>query len=492
VAVQKRLAAGQGPLLAYRIGVHCGLVHPRGSDLLGDVVNIAARLESIAFSGGICISGQVHEAARRVADLELVELGPQVLKNILDPVRVLRVRVGESETAPGPEQHGRSSSIAVLAFKSLSGADGEYLCEGLAEDIAMGLSRFQSLSVLSGNSRMPHQNDVDARRIAGELGVSHLVRGSVRSLGDGFRITVRLMDGRTGRIIWAGQFDPACEGLLAVQDEIVQRLVATIAGRVEEETIDEARRKRPESVAAFDLLLQGIFHANRLDQDSNALALARFEEVVAREPDYALAWAWLALMRLRKWAWQPGKAELAPVELLAARALSLDPSESWCHLVAGQVAMYQGELDKAEVHHKKALSLNPYDCHIMALRSPLATYLGKPEEGIEWAKRAMSLYPGHPAWYATNLGLANYCARNYREAEQAYAGVADPQVGVLAGLAAARARLGNKAGAQAAARLLLDKVPAFSSELLAQMRPFKHEADRDHLRQGLLEAGLPR
>lgn len=154
--------------------------------------------------------------------------------------------------------------------------------------------------------------------------------------------------------------------------------------------------------------------------------------------------------------------------------------------------MYKGELDKAEVHHKKALSLNPYDCHIMALRSPLATYLGKPEEGIEWAMRAMSLYPGHPAWYATNLGLAHYCARNYREAEQAYAAIAEPQAGVLAGLAAARARLGDRDGAQAAARLLLEKAPAFSSELLAKMRPFKHEADRDHLRQGLLEAGLPR
>jgi adenylate cyclase len=300
------------------------------------------------------------------------------------------------------------------------------------------------------------------------------------------------MDGRSGRIDWAGQFDPAAGELLAVQDEIVQRLVATIAGQVENKTIDEARRERPESAAAFDLLLQGIYHANRLDRESNAMALARFEEAVAREPDYALAWAWLALMRLRKWAWQPSSTDLVPVEQAAARALSLDSSESWCHLVAGQVAMYRRQLDKAEVHHKKALSLNPYDCHIMALRSPLATYLGKPEEGIEWAKRAMSLYPGHPAWYETNLGLAHYCARNYREAEQAYAAIAEPQVGVLAGLAAARARLGDKEGAKAAASLLLEKAPSFSSELLVQMRPFKHETDRDHLRQGLLEAGLPR
>jgi adenylate cyclase len=492
VDVQHGLAAATGPLLKYRIGVHCGLVHPHGSDLLGDTVNIASRLESIAYSGGICISAQVRDAAGDALDLELVELGPQVLKNIVDPVRVMRIRLGEPGLVDGMEQHSRSSSVAVLAFKSLSGEGEHYLGEGLAEDIVMGLSRFQSLSVLSGNSRMRRADDADLKRLAGELGVSHIVHGSVRRLADRLRISVHLTEGMTGSTVWAERFDPAGSDLVAVQDEIVRQLVAMIAGRIEAETIAAARRKRPESAAAFDLLLQGIHHANRLDQASNALALALFEKAVAREPDYALAWAWLALMRLRQWAWKPGHADMIAVEQASQRALSMDPSESWCQLVAGQVAMYRRDFGPAEVHHKKALSLNPYDCHIMALRSPLATYLGKPEEGIEWAMRAMSLYPGHPDWYATNLGLAHYCARNYHEAEQAYASVAEPQAGVLAGLAAARARLGDSEGAQAAVRSLLDMVPAFSSELLLGMRPFRHEEDRDHLREGLLEAGLPR
>ena len=491
IAVQHALAASAGPLLTYRIGVHCGLVHPKGADLLGDAVNIAARLESLAYPGGICISAQVRDAARAGLDLELVELGPQVLKNILDPVPVLRVRVGEPDVAGESEPPGHASSIAVLAFKSLSGESGQYLGEGLADDIVIGLSRFHALSVLSGNSTMQGGDDADPVRLASALGVSYLLLGSVRRRAGGFRIAVQLVEGRSGRTVWAERFDPASEDLVAVQDEIVMRLVATIAGRIEEETIGAARRKRPESAATFDLLLQGIYHANRLDRASNALALTRFEEVVAREPDYALAWAWLALMRLRKWAWKPAAADLAPVEEAAKRALTLDPSESWCHLVAGQVAMYRGELETAEVHHKKALSLNPYDCHIMALRSPLATYLGKPEEGIDWALRAMSFYPGHPAWYTTNLGLAHYCARNYREAAEAYASVAEPQVGVLAGLAAARAQLGDRAGAQAAAQSLLKLAPDFSTQLLVGMRPFKRDGDRDHFREGLLKAGLP-
>jgi adenylate cyclase len=491
VDVQHGLAAAAGPVLEYRIGVHCGLVHPHGNDLLGDTVNIASRLESLAYSGGICISAQAHDAAGNALDLELVEIGPQVLKNILDPVRVLRVRVGEPEPVDGMERHSRSSSVAVLAFRSLSGESERYLGEGLAEDIVMGLSRFQSLSILSGNSRMQRDEDADLRRLASELGVSHVVHGSVRRLPDRLRISVHLTDGFTGNTLWAERFDPAGGDLVAVQDEIVQRLVAMIVGRIETETIAAARRKRPESAAAFDLLLQGIHHANRLDPPSNALALALFEKAVAREPEYALAWAWLALMRLRHWAWKPGDADMRAADVAARRALAIDPSESWCQLVVGQVAMYRRDFGPAEVHHKKALSLNPYDCHIMALRSPLATYLGKPEEGIEWAMRAMSLFPGHPDWYATNLGLAHYCARNYLEAEQAYAAVAEPQAGVLAGLAASRAQLGDMEGAQATARELLKMVPAFSSELLLGMRPFRHEEDRNHLRQGLLGAGLP-
>jgi adenylate cyclase len=492
VDVQNGLSAAVGPLLKYRIGVHCGLVHPHGTDLLGDTVNIASRLESLSYPGGICISAQVHDAARDALDLELVEIGPQVLKNILDPVRVLRIRTGEPDFVDGMERHGRSASVAVLAFKSLSGEGESYLGEGLADDIVMGLSRFQSLSVLSGNSRMQRTADLELRRLASELGVSHVVHGSVRRLPDRLRITVQLTDGSTGSTVWAERFDPVGGDLIAVQDEIVQRLVAMIAGRIEAETIAVARRKRPESTAAFDLLLQGIHHANRLDQPSNVLALELFEKAAARDPDYALAWAWLALMRLRQWAWKPGDADMRQVEEAAQRALAIDPTESWCQLVAGQVAMYRRDFGPAEVYHKKALSLNPYDCHIMALRSPLATYLGKPEEGIDWAMRAMSLYPGHPDWYATNLGLAHYCARNYREAEQAYSGVAEPQVGVLAGLAAARARLGDSKGARAAVSEVLKMVPAFSSELLVGMRPFRREEDRDHLRQGLLGAGLPR
>ncbi len=493
-AIQYSLAARaqDDEVLTYRIGVHAGLVHPHGTDLLGDTVNVAARLESLAWPGGICLSGQVAELVPDLPRSDLIELGPQVLKNILEPVRVLRFRMGEAQPIGTDATSARASTVAVLAFDAPPAEIEPYLAEGLADDLVMGLSRFQSLAVLGRASTSGiAAPDRDPMRLAAELGVTYLVRGALRALPGRLRISVELIDAETRRTLWAERFERPADDILAAQDEVVHRLVAALVGRIEGATIETMRRNRPESTQAFDLVLQGIHHANRLDRASNTQALDRFEAAVARDPNFGLAWAWLALMRLRRWAWTSSGADLGPVREAADRALALDPSESWCHLVAGQVAMYSGALETAEVHHKKAFSLNPYDCHILALRSPLATYLGKPEEGIAWATRAIALFPDHPAWYASNLGLAQYCAGRYAEAAATYAGVADPQIGVLGGLAAARARAGDAAGARAAAAVALAIEPGFSSAVFVGTRPFKHDEDRAHLLAGLRLAGLP-
>jgi adenylate cyclase len=181
---------------------------------------------------------------------------------------------------------------------------------------------------------------------------------------------------------------------------------------------------------------------------------------------------------------------LVEAALLADRALTLDPADSWCHLVAGQIDMYRRRLDAAEVHHKKACALNPYDARILALWSPLATYLGKPDEGRRRIEKAMELNPHHPAWYTTNLGLACYCSHAYADGAAVYDSVAEPQVGVLAGLAACRAQLGEMEGADAARAALLAMAPDFRASLFVRNRPFKFARDGEHLLDGLLKAGL--
>ena len=468
-AIQRGLAACEGAL-AYRIGIHEGRVFPQGEDLLGEAVNIAARLEALAYPGGLCVSDRV---AAQVADggLDVEPLGPRALKGILEPLRVFRIRLGEP--APEPEAPG-GFSIAVPPFAATP--DAQVWGEGLADDLVAGLSRFSTLSVLRGE--------------AGAAQARYLLKGSLRAGAGRFRLSAQLIETETGAVAWAERFDYAQAEMLAVQDELIERIVATLVGRLHEAGAERALRKRPDNLGAFDLLLQGQRHADRLDPASAARAIAAFEQALALEPDYAPALAMLALMRLRAWALRPQREGLDEIAAIATRALALDPADGWSHLVVGQIDLYSGRLDLADARHKKAHALNPYDARILALWSPLATYRGRPEEGRDLIERAMRLNPWHPPWYATNLGLACYGQGDYERAARVYAGIAAPQAGPLAGLAASCGQLGDAGGAAQARAALRAQAPDFSVARFLENRPFQFEGDREHWREGLRKGGL--
>jgi adenylate cyclase len=488
VEVQRSLAEGKtrgAESLPYRIGIHVGHVYPNGEDLLGETVNIAARLESLAYPGGVCLSDKVLDALEPSQDFRIEGIGAQTLKGIREPVKVARIRLGEPDQDAEPR--GRLS-LAVLPFAAAI-ADQPW-GEGLADDLITALSRFNTLAVLSRASSFGFDPLKDPKQVASALGVRFVVTGALRLTASRLRLQATLVEGASGRVLWAERYDCGANDVLKVQDELIERIVATLVGRLAETGAETAMRKRSENLGAFDLLMRGMHHADRLDPESARQAIACFEKALAVTPDYPSAMAMLALMRLRDWALRPGKSDLAQAVLLANRALTLDPADSWCHLVAGQIDMYQRRLDEAEVHHKKAYALNPYDARILALWSPLATYLGKPDEGRRRIEKAMELNPHHPAWYTTNLGLACYCSHAYADGAAVYGSVAEPQVGVLAGLAACRAqrREADRAGAARAALLAL--APDFRASVFVKNRPFKFVEDSEHLLDGLLKAGL--
>ena len=488
VEIQESLAkasASGAETLPYRIGIHAGHVYPNGEDLLGETVNIAARLESLAYPGGICLSDKVLAAFEPWPDLRIEAIGAQTLKGIKEPVKVARIRLGE------PDQDLKTQgrfSLAVLPFRA-DLADRHWGA-GLADDLITALSRFSMLAVLSRASSFSFSPDKDPQTVAAALGVRFVVSGAVALTPSRLRLQATLVEGSSGKILWAERYDRASRDVFEVQDELIEKIVATLVGRIEQTAAETAIRKRPENLGAFDLLMRGMHYADRLDPASALSAIECFEKALAMTPAYPAAMAMLALMRLRIWAFNPGEIDVADAARLAAQALTLDPADSWCHLVAGQIDMYRGRLDSAEVHHKKAFALNPYDARILALWSPLATYLGKPDEGRRRIEKAMELNPHHPAWYATNLGFACYCSSAYAEGAAVYGSVAEPQVGVLAGLAACRAQLGDAEGAAAARAALLAKAPDFRASLFVENRPFKFSQDREHLLEGLLKAGL--
>jgi len=488
VEVQRSLAEGKtrgAESLPYRIGIHVGHVYPNGEDLLGETVNIAARLESLAYPGGVCLSGKVLDALEPSQDFHIEGIGARTLKGIREPVKVARIRLGE----PDQDAEARGGfTLAVLPFQAAP--EDQHWGEGLADDLITALSRFNTLAVLSRASSFGFEPRKDPQQVASALGVRFVVTGAVRLTPSRLRLQATLVEGASGRVLWAQRYDRGAGDVLEVQDELIERIVATLVGRLEQTGAETAMRKRAESLGAFDLLMRGMHHADRLDPKSAERAIECFEKALAITPGYASAMAMLALMRLRDWALHPGESDLAEVALLADRALTLDPADSWCHLVAGQIDMYRRRLDAAEVHHKKAYALNPYDARILALWSPLATYLGKPDEGRRRIEKAMELNPHHPAWYTTNLGLACYCSHAYADGAAVYGSVAEPQVGVLAGLSACRAQLGEGEGAAAARAALLAMAPSFRASLFVKNRPFKFAQDSEHLLDGLSKAGL--
>jgi TolB-like protein len=287
VAVQEKLgdtSAGvpEDRRLLFRIGLHVGDVVVRGRDLLGDGVNIAARLEALCEPGGICISDAAHRHVRKALPLAYTDLGEQHVKNIDEPVRVFAVKSAAAAarpSAPKPLPLPDKPSIAVLPFTNMSGElEQEYFGDGLVEDIITALSRFRGLFVIARNSSFTYEGiPVDVRRVGRELGVRYVLEGSVRKAGNRLRITGQLIEAATGAHVWADRFDGALEDVFELQDRITQGVIAAIVPTLEQAEVERARRKPTGSLDAYDCYLRGLagIHASTLhgNQESDPLVL---------------------------------------------------------------------------------------------------------------------------------------------------------------------------------------------------------------------------
>jgi adenylate cyclase len=319
--------------IEFRLGVNLGDVIVDGGDIYGDGVNVAARLEGLAEPGGICISRAARDQVRDRLDLELEDLGEQNVKNIARPVRVFRVVL---ESGGGPPASALElpdkPSIAVLPFANMSGdAEQEYFAEGISEDIITELSRFNSVFVIARNSSFTYKGrDVKVQEVARDLGVEYVVEGSVRKAGNRVRVTAQLIEAASGNHLWAERYDRDLEDIFAVQDEVTQTVVATVAGRLEAAEMERTKRKPTERLAAYDYLLQGKDLHHRVTKEANAEGLEMLEKAIELDPDFAEAHAWLACTLGQSWArgWaEQGEETLdrCRAEIRAAHELDAGP-----------------------------------------------------------------------------------------------------------------------------------------------------------------------
>src|SRR5262245_2162016 len=353
--------------MQYRIGINLGDVIFDDSRIYGDGINVAARLESLAEPGGICISSKVYEDVRGKIDLSYDDIGEQQLKNIAQSVRCYQVSgikrttslLGDAKALALPDK----PSIAVLPFTNLSGdPDQEYFGDGIAEDILTDLAKLRWLFVIARNSSFTFRGKaVDVRNVSRELGVRYVLEGSVRRAGNRIRVTGQLIDATAGAHVWASRYDRDLADIFAVQDEITTAIAAAIAPAIVDAEQQRALRKPAERLDAWEAYHRGMWHFAMANRESYAIAKDFFQKSVDLDPNFAAAYAALAAVVFLSAVifYRTSLDEAARTsEQLARKALSLDPSDAFAHARLAAAIFAAGDLDACISECNEALALD--------------------------------------------------------------------------------------------------------------------------------------
>ena len=492
-----------------RIGVNLGDIIVEGSDIYGDGVNVAARLEGLAEPDGICISGKVYEEVGSKLPTAFEDLGEQEVKNIVGPVRVYRWTDTAADPMSGTvEVEGAlplpdKPSIAVLPFDNMSGdTEQEYFSDGITEDIITELARFRSLFVIARNSSFSFKGQaIEAKEIARRLGVRYLVEGSVRRAGNRVRVTAQLIDASHDTHLWAERYDRDLEDIFAVQDEVANAIVTAIEPELVSAERARARRKPTNNMDAWEWYQRGLWHLYRFSPQENNTAQEMFHRSIALDPGFAQPHAALAYSLfydlLIGYVSDPGD-RLARAHEAGKTAVTLDDKDSFSHYALGRVCTMLGKHDEAIEALDTAVALNPNFALAHHGRGYVLTLIGRAEEALHEYDEALRLSPRDPIAFGmmTMRSVALILLRRHDEAvEWARRSQRQPGAAQVAWThaheASALAHLGRVDGAHSALARALAIQPTFSASFIDAVLPFKDPTDRDHYIDGLRKAGLP-
>ena len=477
--------------IEFRIGVHLGdVVEESDGDLMGDGVNIAARLEGVAEPGAICLSEDAYRQVRARLDLAVSDLGQKDLKNIAEPVRVYSLQVGlpaqpkpavpagpvKAETPAPRLALPDKPSIAVLPFQNMSGdAEQEYFVDGMVEDIITGLSRIKWLFVIARNSSFVYKGKaVDIRQVGRELGVRYVLEGGVRKSGNRLRITAQLIEAETGAHLWADRFDGALDDVFELQDQITDKVIGIVEPSLQRSEIERARQKHPESLGAHDLYLRALPHfAARTPADAR-IAAQFLEGALKLDPNYAPAHALIAHCHQILFI-QGGQdtADKAAGLRHARAAIAADVDDAAALAIAGLVLGHLGKDHASTIRSvERALSINPSSATAHYSAAHIYSFSGDYVLATGHADRALRLSPFDPlafeAYYAHGvlaLHEARYAdaATSFAKASQTNAGAVIANFAHAAALAlAGRADEGRAISAQHPGRAPGDWARAYS------------------------------
>jgi adenylate cyclase len=391
--------AGTSPI-QLRIGIHLGDVESRGSDILGDSVNVASRIQPLAEPGGVCISQQVYDQVRNKITLRLVKLEGVSLKNVIFPVEIYRLIMPWSPEGADAPLHLDRHRVAVLPLTNLiSGPEDEYFADGMTEELISAVSKVRGLSVISRTSVMRFKDQSkSASDIGRELKVGTLLEGSVRKAAGRVRIAVQLINAETDEHLWAENYDRALEDVFAIQSEIAQSVASVLELTLRDDDRRELNKSYTRDAEAHAFYLKARFVQQSFSESGFREATRLYERAIERDPTFAMAWAWLAATTLQAgfFEYTPPLEAAREGERQARRALALDASLPDAYVVVSFALYMQWEFDPAEVAIDRALELDPNSPRALQVAAFARRLRRRFEEAEKLARRALELDPLSP------------------------------------------------------------------------------------------------
>ena len=522
--------------MQFRIGVNLGdVIEEADGTIYGDGVNIAARMEALAEGGGVCISSSVYDAIEGKLSYSFDFLGEQQVKNIAKPVRVYRVRAEPRPTSARPRSKRRmqwrifgvpalalilallgtvgawrwlspsvlplseKASIAVLPFESI-GNDPTWdrFADGITEDIITDLSHSKDLVVIARNSTEVYKGKpVDIRQIGRDLNVKYVLEGSIQSLGERIRVTAQLIEAGSGSHVWSERYDRPADDLFALQNEITQRIAATLAGyegAVAEAERSLLRRKPPANLSAFDTYLLAMEAKHKVTKEGLNEAEGLFRKALELDPQ--LARAYVGLVDVQCYLIDLGLAPsveevLSKMMEAAAKAVQLDPNDGKTHLALGFAYAYHGKPEQAAAEFARAETLAPSDADVLLLIAWYLPGLGETAQAVSLAERSLKLNPHYPDWYNQGLSLVFFFGEQYDKSVKYRLLVKEPFALDYAFLAMDYAYLGRAGDAEAAAANVMKLDPTWIAERYLSEAGGYAEKEAELFVDGARKAGLP-
>jgi adenylate cyclase len=498
--------------IEFRIGIHLGdVVEESDGDLMGDGVNIAARLEGVAQPGAVCLSEDAYRQVKSRLDLAISDLGETRLKNIAEPIHIYSLQFGSGTTKTAALAGAATStalsfpekpSIAVLPFQNMSGdPEQEYFADGIVEEIITALSHFRWLSVIARNSSFTYKGkNVDVKQVGRDLSARYVLEGSVRKSGDRVRIAGQMIDASTGIHLWADRFDGALQDIFDLQDRVTAKVVGEIAPRLEQVEIERAKRKQTENLDAYDYFLRALASLHEWTRKSNDEALRLFYRAIELDPGFASAYGLAAMCfvwrKVNGWIVDPVQ-EVAEAERLGRRAVELGPDDAVALSGGGYALVFVAhDLNDGPAFIERALALNPNLAWALFSSGWTKAFLGDAEGAIAQLSQAIQLSPLDPHGFRAKGGIAfaHFLAGRYEEAitwAEASLRQRPTYQAAIRELAAASALAGRIPEAQKAMARLRQLDPARRVSTVKDWVPLRKPDDLRNLEEGLRLAGLP-